>query len=259
MPKKASSKKKAVTRKVVAKPEDPLFPSKARSFRVGGDVPVHKRDLSRFVKWPRYIRIQRQRKVLIERLKTPPALNQFNDALDKNQATELFKLLNKYRPETSKEKKARLAEQAAKEAAKPGSGVSAKPPPTLKSGLNHITGLVEKKKAKLVCIASDVNPVELVVWLPALCKSMGVPYCIVKNKARLGSLVNMKNATAVALTDVNAADNGALDTLTSLCKAKYNDGPAPKWGDRTLGLKTQRAIAKREAELAAEAAKRAKY
>ena len=52
---------------------------------------------------------------------------------------------------------------------------------------------------------------------------------------------------------------GALDTMTSLCKAKYNDGPEPKWGDRTLGLKTQRAIAKREAELAAEAAKRAKY
>ena len=26
---------------------------------------------------------------------------------------------------------------------------------------------------------------QLVVWLPALCRKMGVPYCIVKGKARL--------------------------------------------------------------------------
>ena len=85
----------------------------------------------------------------MERLKTPPALNQFNNALNKNQATELFKLLNKYRPETKKEKKQRLKAQAASESAKSGSGVSSKPPPTLKCGLNHITYLVEKKKAKM--------------------------------------------------------------------------------------------------------------
>lgn len=50
----------------------------------------------------------------------------------------------------------------------------------LKYGINHVTGLIEKKKAKLVIIAHDVDPVEIVVWLPALCRKMGVPYCIVK-------------------------------------------------------------------------------
>ena len=258
MPKSKGGKKKATkTTKTVV--ENPLFPSQARSFRIGGDVANHKRDLSRFVKRPKYIRLQRQRKVLLDRLKTPPAINQFNNALNKNQATELFKLLNKYRPETKKEKKERLKAQAASENAKTGSGVSSKPPPTLKSGLNHITYLVEKKKAKMVAIASDVNPIELVVWLPALCKSMGVPYCIVKNKSRLGSLVNMKNATAVALTEVNAAEQAALDTIVNICNTGFNDAPNPKWGDRKLGLKTQRSIAKREAMLAAEAAKRARY
>lgn len=29
-------------------------------------------------------------------------------------------------------------------------------------------------------IAHDVDPIELVVWLPALCRKMNVPYCIVK-------------------------------------------------------------------------------
>lgn len=42
-----------------------------------------KRNLSRYVRWPKYIRLQRQRQVLYERLKVPPAINQFRFALDK--------------------------------------------------------------------------------------------------------------------------------------------------------------------------------
>jgi len=37
-------------------------------------------------------------------------------------------------------------------------------------------------------IAHDVDPIELVVWLPALCRKMEIPYCIVKGKARLGTV-----------------------------------------------------------------------
>lgn len=43
-------------------------------------------------------------------------------------------------------------------------------------------------KAQLVVIAHDVDPIELVVWLPALCRKMEIPYCIVKGKARLGAV-----------------------------------------------------------------------
>lgn len=45
-----------------------------------------------------------------------------------------------------------------------------------------------QSKAQLVVIAHDVDPIELVVWLPALCRKMEVPYCIVKGKSRLGSV-----------------------------------------------------------------------
>ena len=51
-------------------------------------------------------------------------------------------------------------------------------------------------------IASDVDPIELVVWLPALCRKMDVPYCFVRGKAVLGQLVHLKNAAALALTEV---------------------------------------------------------
>jgi large subunit ribosomal protein L7Ae len=43
-------------------------------------------------------------------------------------------------------------------------------PRVLKFGLNHVTTLVENKKAKMVLIANDVDPVELVLWLPQLCR-----------------------------------------------------------------------------------------
>ena len=38
----------------------------------------------------------------------------------------------------------------------------------------------------MVVIAHDVDPIELVVFLPALCRTIGVPYCIIKGKAGLG-------------------------------------------------------------------------
>jgi len=63
----------------------------------------------------------------------------------------------------------------------------------VKYGLNHVTELIESKKAKLVIIAHDVDPIELVVWLPALCRKMNVPYVIIKGKARLGHVVHKKN------------------------------------------------------------------
>jgi large subunit ribosomal protein L7Ae len=146
----------------------------------GGNVQP-KKDMTRYVKWPEYVRLQRQKKILKERLKVPPALAQFTNVLDKNSATSLFKLLNKYRPETSQEKKARLVKEAeviAKEGKKDGK-VGDKPM-FVKKGLNHCVGLIENKKAKLVVIAHDVDPIELVVYLPHLCQKRGIPYCIVK-------------------------------------------------------------------------------
>jgi large subunit ribosomal protein L7Ae len=65
------------------------------------------------VKWPEYVRLQRQKVILNKRLKVPPAIAQFSHTLDKNTATQLFKLMNKYRPESKVEKKNRLTAEAA--------------------------------------------------------------------------------------------------------------------------------------------------
>eukprot|EP00919_Chromeraceae_sp_WS-2016_P021436 GHVR01050612.1.p1 GENE.GHVR01050612.1~~GHVR01050612.1.p1 ORF type:complete len:125 (-),score=20.53 GHVR01050612.1:3992-4366(-) len=93
----------------------------------------------------------------------------------------------------------------------------------LKFGLNHVTKLVEERKAQLVVIANNVDPIELVVWLPALCRKMNIPYCFVKGKAELGKLVHQKNAAAVALTEVRKEDEGEFGNLTTAFRANFND------------------------------------
>jgi large subunit ribosomal protein L7Ae len=195
--------------------------------------------------------------ILLQRLKVPPALNQFNRSLDKNQASELFKLLMKYQPETSAAKEVRLEAHAKATAAGEATAAKVGPaPPMLKYGLKHVTTLIEQKKAKLVIIAHDVDPVELIVWLPALCRKMDVPFAIVKGKSRLGMLTNRKTTAVVALTSVHAEDAGKLKSLQDNFKAQFNDAPEKRWGGGVMGLKTQAKLAKRKAQVESEEQKK---
>lgn len=231
--------------------KNPLFEKTPKNFRLGGDIQP-KTDVTRFVRWPKYIRLQRMKKVLLMRLKVPPAVNQFNATIDKNQATSLLRLLNKYKPETPKAKKERLMEMAQQK--KDGQEAKTKKPQVLKYGLNHVTTLVENKEAKLVVIAHDVDPVETVCWLPALCRKKDVPYCIIKGKSRLGLLVHKKTATCVALTSVAKEDSKDLDTLATSFKAQYNENMEHRrrWGGGINGIKSQHVMQRRERAIEAE-------
>jgi len=231
-----------------------LFTKDPKVFKIGQDLPPT-RDLSRYVKWPQYVRIQRQRAILKKRLKVPPAINQFTRALDKNQAGNLFRLLSNYRPESKDEKKKRLSSLAEAEVKDQSVKQGAKPM-FIKYGLNHVTDLIESKKAKLVVIAHDVDPIELVVWLPALCRKLNVPYVIVKGKARLGHLVYKKTAAVLAITDVKKEDVAKLDQLIANFRLQYNDDTTVrrKWGGGLVGIKATHVIRKREKIAAKELA-----
>lgn len=74
----------------------------------------------------------------------------------------MFKILEKYRPETKLQKSARLKARAeAKVAGK--DDAPPKKPNTLKAGCNTVTKLIEQKKAQLVVIAHDVDPIEVII------------------------------------------------------------------------------------------------
>lgn len=110
--------------------------------------------------------------------------------------------MGKYRPETRQVKQARLRQRAQDRVDGKQEKVT-KRPPQVRFGIKQVVKLIENKKATLVAIAHDVDPLEIVICLPAICRKFGVPYCIVKGKARLGEVVHRKNAAAVCLVDVN--------------------------------------------------------
>ncbi|KAL5276263.1 RPL7A family protein [Megaselia abdita] len=266
--KKPIKKKKVTTKKVAPAPlavkkqveqkvVNPLFEKRPKNFGIGQNIQP-KRDLSRFVRWPKYIRIQRQKAVLQKRLKVPPPINQFSQALDKTTAVKMFKLLEKYRPESVLAKKQRLKKIA--EAKAKGKDVQPKKKPIfLRAGTNTVTKLVEQKKAQLVVIAHDVDPIELVLFLPALCRKMGVPYCIVKGKARLGLLVRRKTCSALALTATEAGDRANFSKIIEAVKTNYNDRHdeiRKHWGGGILGSKSMARIAKLEKAKARELAQK---
>ena len=234
--------------------KNPLFEKTPKNFRLGGDLQP-KRDLTRFIKWPKYVRLQRMKRIMLMRLKVPPAINQFTATLSKDQAAAALKLCKKYQPETRDQKKNRLLEAAQQQ--KSGQDNKAKKPQVLKYGLKHVTTLIEEKEAKLVIIAHDVEPIELVCWLPALCRKKDVPYCIIKGKSRLGQLVHKKFASVVCLTQVRQEDKNELDKLAKTATEQFNENSdTRKKGEGIMGIKSQHVMQRRERAIRLEQEKK---
>jgi len=228
----------------------------SRKIGQGGVIPKTAA-LGRLVKWPRYIKLQRQRKVLLQRLKIPPALNVFNQACSKDFASKLVRFCKTYRPETKKQKVTRLRALAKLQAE--GKPLPTEKPKILQFGFNHVTHLIEQGRAELVLIAHDVDPIELVLWMPALCVKKNVPFVIFKCKGRLGSLVNRKSVACVAVTNVKTGDKADLAALKKRAAAAFNaryNTMKKQWGKKILGYKTRKRMDKRRRFALEERAKR---
>ena len=78
-------------------------------------------------------------------------------------------------------------------------------------GVNEVTKAVERGVAKLVVVASDVDPKELTQHLPILCKEKGIKFVLVDSKEKLGISVGItRPAAAVAVMEAGEAK---LDSL----------------------------------------------
>lgn len=237
--------------KQVKKPA--LFEKRARNFRIGGNIQP-KRNLTRFVKWPAYIKLQRQKRILLQRLKVPPSIAQFSHTMDKSGESQLFRLCKKLAPETKKEKQQRLKEMGGNKPATTSSSL-----PVLKYGINHVTDLVEQSRAKLVVLSNDCDPIELLTWMPSLCRKKNVAFCILKGgKSKLGKLVNKKQASCVAITTTKKEDAKDLDVLCESMKESFNNNKnmTRTWGGGIMGVKSNHITRRRELAVQKELAKK---
>jgi large subunit ribosomal protein L7Ae len=77
---------------------------------------------------------------------------------------------------------------------------------------------------------------------------MGVPYAIVKGKARLGTVIHKKTATALAITEVRPEDKQALAAIVSSVTINFNqrfDEFRKQWGGGIMGFKSIKAAEKK--------------
>jgi large subunit ribosomal protein L7Ae len=80
-------------------------------------------------------------------------------------------------------------------------------------GTNEVTKSSERAEAKLVVMAEDVDPVEILVHVPMLCEEKRIPYLYVPKKARLGQSAGLtKSAASVAVVEPGDA-KGLLEEL----------------------------------------------
>jgi large subunit ribosomal protein L7Ae len=69
---------------------------------------------------------------------------------------------------------------------------------SVRKGTNETTKAVERARAKLVVIAEDVDPPEVVAHLPLICDERKIPYVFVPSKEKIGSAVAIDVPSASA-------------------------------------------------------------
>ncbi len=87
----------------------------------------------------------------------------------------------------------------------------------LRKGTNEATKAVERGVCKLVVIASDVEPKEIVMHLPALCEEKKIAYAYVPSKIELGRAAGLDvPSAAIGIVDVGDAKELLKEVLAAL-------------------------------------------
>jgi large subunit ribosomal protein L7Ae len=84
----------------------------------------------------------------------------------------------------------------------------------IRKGTNEVTKAIERGIAKLVVIASDVQPEEIVMHLPVLCEEKKCDYVYVPSKEELGRSAGINIPTAAVCIVESGEAKGALEDIS---------------------------------------------
>ena len=91
----------------------------------------------------------------------------------------------------------------------------------VKKGTNEVTKAIERGISKLVIIAEDVEPPEVVAHLPILCEEHGIPYGFVPSRQDLGKSLGIDvTSAAAAILDSGDAQHIVDQIVASLSQIK---------------------------------------
>lgn len=87
----------------------------------------------------------------------------------------------------------------------------------IRKGTNEATKALERGTAKLVVVAKDVSPPEIVMHIPLLAKEKGVPCVKVNSKEELGAAAGLDVSTsAIAIIEAGEAKNLIKEVASSI-------------------------------------------
>jgi len=91
----------------------------------------------------------------------------------------------------------------------------------VKKGTNEVTKAIERGISKLVIVAEDVEPPEVVAHLPILCEEHGAAYAFVPSKQELGKALGIDvTSAAAAILDAGDAQHIVDQIIASLSQLK---------------------------------------
>ncbi len=91
----------------------------------------------------------------------------------------------------------------------------------VKKGTNEATEAIERGISKLIVIAEDVEPPEVVAHLPIICDEQGAAYAFVPSKQELGKALGIDVTSAAAATlDAGDAQHIIDQVKDSIAKLK---------------------------------------
>ena len=97
---------------------------------------------------------------------------------------------------------------------------------SVRKGTNETTKAVERGQAKLVVIAEDVDPPEVVAHLPLLCEERKIPYIFVPNKRKLGTSAGIDVPAAAACISQVGDAVALIKEISSRIEELKKKGPS---------------------------------
>jgi large subunit ribosomal protein L7Ae len=91
----------------------------------------------------------------------------------------------------------------------------------VRKGTNEATKAIERGISKLIVIAEDVEPPEVVAHLPIICEEQNAAYAFVPSKQDLGKALGIDvTSAAAAILDAGDANHIVEEVVASIKKLK---------------------------------------
>ena len=86
----------------------------------------------------------------------------------------------------------------------------------LKKGSNEVTKAAERGTAKMVVMAENVNPAELLAHVPLICKEKNIPFIYVEDQSYLAEAAGMNSGAKTAAIALMEVAKGAEEAFNGV-------------------------------------------